>query len=192
MFSLLRKHLCLSLALLRCEYQLSASSRQLVIETEGSQHKPRIPLWACFETHAHGSLTPFLISHKLMGTPVQCPRNIPIYAMNKQTQELPSSPQRTYLHHPPICHRRHGQLPFKYGDLEDGHPCEKTDFKEDQGQEVSFRGADECFNPVIARHGRNGVVLEDDAKCNRKRKVCRDIRIEAISGARRRVYLPTR
>lgn len=31
--------------------------------------------------HAHGSLTPVLINHQLIGNAVQCPKNIPIYGL---------------------------------------------------------------------------------------------------------------
>lgn len=81
------------------------------------------------------------------------------------------SKEHSDLHHPPVCNIIHLQLPIEYGDLKDSHPGEEADLEEEQREKVCFCGAVECLGPIFTCHGRNGEVLEDKAKGNRKGEV---------------------
>lgn len=77
----------------------------------------------------------------------------------------------TYLHHPPVYHRVHLEFPLKNGDLENSHPAEQPDLEEGQRQDVCLGRAIYRLRPVLAGHGRDGVVLEQDTKCDRQGRI---------------------
>jgi hypothetical protein len=110
------------------------------------------------------SLTLLVISHQLIGKAVQCPKNMPTCPHPISHIPLSSNITRTHLHHPPINHIIHPQPLPKNPKLKNGHPPKQSNFKEGERQEIRFRGAPERFRPVVAGHGRDGEVLEDDAE----------------------------
>lgn len=125
--------------------------------------------------HAHGSLTPAVISHQLIGKAVQCPKNIPIYAHisdNLPSTEAPWACVKVYLHHPPVRYRVHWQLPVEDPHLKNRHPAEQADFEERQGEKVGFCGPPDCGQAVVARHWSDGEILEEDSKDKRKHVIC--------------------
>lgn len=64
------------------------------------------------------------------------------------------------------------QIPVEDGDLENSHPAEKADLEAGEGEDVCFEGAEEGHGAVLAGHGRDGEVLEDDAEAEGEAVIC--------------------
>lgn len=76
------------------------------------------------------------------------------------------------LHHPPVGDGVRLQPPLENGDLEDGHPAKQANFEGCEGQDVGFDGTVNGFGSVLARRGRDGVVLEENPEEEGEGVVC--------------------